>query len=168
MLPGLTYLFSVLANFLIIPICDWDDKWGSVFNNGSLPIIAFGIISAGIPYLMEKIENQSRRKGNKIDKNDIDELHIIRRRIMSLATIFLFLTSGLFILQSILPNIQTRNNFFIDFISFTLAIIFSWFSVSIGVKMYLVQGAFIVKADFKETIDNTRSSLNNTDNEFNS
>lgn len=165
LLPFLTYLFSIVANLMIIPFCELGEKWSSILNNGSLPIIAFGVISAGIPYLMEKIENrniQGREIENKqiVDDSrvEFDEFHTIRKRVMAVATLFLFLTSGLFIFQSISPNISKTTSFFSSFLSFALSIIFAWFSASIGVKMYLLQGSFI-GGDFSNSMKESRNNL---------
>ena len=151
-LPTLTYLFSVLANVLIVPTCQLPEKLSSILNNGSLPIISFGIVSAGVSYLMEQI-----------DADNLD-FHQIRRRIMSVATILLFLTAGLFIFQSILPNISTHSESWKHLISFIVSLILIWFSASVGIKMYFLQGSFV--NDFKASVDDKKKDLNKRDDEF--
>lgn len=144
-LPILTYFFAVVMNIIITPIDRLSDVWASVVNNGSLPIAAFGIISSGIPYLMEHLSNIN---------SDINGL---RKRVMAIATVFMFLTSGLFLFQSISPN-TVKLEGYQNVIVFLLSIVFAIFSISVGIKMYLLQSALF--NDYDELTKGNRDKLN--------
>lgn len=122
-LPLLTFLLVFILN-VATNIC-YFEKYLAFLNNGSLPIISFGILTSGMPYLLEVMENRP-------------DYHIVRRRVMSIAMFFLFLSASLYILQT-LSIIQ-------DSLSVLTCILIALFSIyiflssnSIGYKMFLLQ-----------------------------
>lgn len=144
-LPFLTYFFAVIMNLLVTPTSQLCKSWASIVNNGSLPIVAFGILSSGVPYLMEQM------------KINDDKIYHLRKRVMAIATVFMFLTSGLFLFQSISPNTVQLNNFQ-NITIFLLSVIFAWFAISTGIKMYLLQSD--LNTDFGAVTNKKRDDLN--------
>ena len=94
LLPICAYSFAFLVNLLLLvnqPASVTSLEFFQTLNNGSLPIIAFGIISSCISYLMEYIEEAADQR----------LIWYLRRKLMAIAVLFLFLTSAIYILQSI-------------------------------------------------------------------
>lgn len=122
-LPLITFLFVVLFNILsniLEPA-----KYYSFFNNGSLPIIAFGIITSGMPYLLEQLEGYP-------------DLYIVRRRVMAVGLIFLFLSASVYIIQT-LSIITSKLDNLTNFIIAIMSICIFFISSSIGYKMFILQ-----------------------------
>ncbi len=76
LLPVVTFLFVFIfnmatTNFFKFGLVASANKAISIFNNGSLPIISFGILTSGMPYLLEQLKVYP-------------EYHIIRRRVSRL------------------------------------------------------------------------------------
>jgi hypothetical protein len=116
------------AIVLLLNIClsvNNSELWFSFVNNGSLPIISFGIISAGMPYLLEQLE-------------EFPEYHIIRRRVMAVSLVFLFLSASMYIFQTVYV-ISLKLNFLTNVISLILSLYIFFFSASIGYKMFVLQ-----------------------------
>lgn len=147
-LPLLTFLLVFVLN-IITNIC-YLDKYVSFFNNGSLPIISFGILTSGMPYLLEVMENHP-------------DYHIVRRRVMSIALFFLFLSASLYILQtlSIIQNsFSLLTNLFLAVVS--IYVFFS--SNSVGYKMFLLQSKNI--PPFDDKINKGVNDLKNSTNDM--
>lgn len=137
-LPLAAYIFAFLVNliYLLNHPCELTIKnIFSTFNNGSLPIIAFGIVSSGIPYLMEVIENTAVSKWDIISN--------LRKKVMAVSVVFLFLTSALYILQS-----MNRNLIYIsgvqEVVIFAVTLFILILACSTGGKMFLLQKSTII------------------------
>lgn len=133
LLPLATYTFAFLINFtfLLNEPCKFTLK--NIFatlNNGSLPIIAFGIVSSSIPFLMEVIEVENEKR-----KSIIGDL---RKKIMAIAVLVLFLTSALYVLQSINREFIILDDYQ-EIILFVMTFVILLFSISNGGKMFLLQ-----------------------------
>lgn len=123
-LPLLTFLFVYLLNILTKDICNIQNYY-TFFNNGSLPIISFGILTSGMPYLLEQLE-------------DYPDFQSVRRRVMALALFFLFLSASIYIIQTlsiITSNLDSKMNIILIILSIYVFL----FSSSIGYKMFLLQ-----------------------------
>jgi len=144
-LPLTTFLFVFVLNILSNQIAL--DNFYSYFNNGSLPIIAFSIITSGMPYLLEKLENYP-------------ELYIVRRRVMAIGLIFLFLSASIYIIET-LKIITSQFNTCLSFVISLLSIGIFFISVSIGYKMFLLQSKNIRPYD-ENVNDNVRDLANAT------
>ncbi|WP_256003495.1 hypothetical protein [Pedobacter deserti] len=88
-----------------------------------MPIISFGIISAGMPYLLVQLE-------------EYPNFHIIRRRVMAVAMIFLFLTATMYIFQTMSG---LKLGALTHWTSFLLSAYIFLFCASIGYKMFILQ-----------------------------
>lgn len=144
-LPFLTYLLAALFNVILCKDIAslWKD-WPKIFVNGSLPIISFGIISSGVPFLMEDLSIQN------------PEVSRIRRRVMAVALLFLFLTASVYIFQTvslIADRLEPAGSGLVLLVS----IIISLFSISVGFKMFLLQSSFQKGID--EEIRNNTSTM---------
>ncbi|RBN49470.1 hypothetical protein [Flavobacterium psychrolimnae] len=122
-LPLVTFLLVLVLN--IITNLYETEKYFSFLNNGSLPIISFGVLTSGMPYLLEQLES-------------FPEYHVVRRRVMSVALFFLFLSASLYILQT-LSVISNNLSCLMNFILLILSIYVFFFSSSIGYKMFILQ-----------------------------
>ena len=140
-LPLLTFLIVLILN-ITTNICHFD-RYFSFLNNGSLPIISFSILTAGMPYLLEVLENHP-------------EYHIVRRRVMSIALFFLFLSAALYIIQT-LSIIQNSFNLITNLLLALLSIYVFLTSNSIGYKMFLLQSKNIPPYD--ENVNNEVQGL---------
>jgi hypothetical protein len=139
-LPLVTYAVAVFFNFLLEPtLCALSRDWTKVVLNGSVPIISFGIISSGVSYLMEKLDK------------DTQGVQGIRKRIMAYALVFLFLTSVLYIFQSI-PKLGDEIQGVGNMVILVLTLAMCLGSVSIGAKMYLLQKSVVEGGDLIEGI----------------
>lgn len=148
-LPLITFFFAACIN-MIYSECLCSD-WGKIFNNGSIPIIAFGVISSTIPYLVEKLRFKKKNGVDK-DNNDEDDEEIfdLRKRTLAFATVLLFVTAGLFIIQSVslFKNDDKRN-----WLLLIVAILTTIFSAKIGRIMFLLQSVYITKEGFGESVE---------------
>lgn len=147
-LPLITFLFVVFLNLITSGNSDDFIKY---FNNGSLPIIAFGIITSGMPYLMEQLE-------------EYPDYHMVRRRIMAIGLFFLFLSSVIYILQTV-EIVSLKLTFCINILIFVLSCFVFMAAQSIGYKMYLVQSKHIkdFSQDIQDNVDNLRGSTDDLD-----
>jgi len=116
-------------------------------NNGSLPIISFGIISSGMPYLLEQL-------------GQYPEYHSIRRRVMAISLLFLFLSTAIYIMQTLYTISQTINNI-TSFVSMLFAFCIYFFSNSVGYKMFMLQSKNIDSFEdvINDKVDSLQSSL---------
>jgi len=144
-LPLITFLFVAAINILYTNcLCS---SWGKIFNNGSLPIIAFGVISSTIPYLVEKLRSESNEK---LDVDNNVEIFDLRKRALAFATVLLFITAGLFIVQSLnfVENNDTKNIIFL-----ISAIIITFLSAIVGRAMFLLQSVYVANEGFEESVE---------------
>lgn len=141
MLPLVT--FSVVLILNILTNIDEPNRFYSFLNNGSLPIISFGIITSGMPYLLEQLK-------------EFPEFHTIRRRVMAIALFFLFLSASLYILQTLFI-ISNQLSCITNFILLVASLYVFLFSKSIGVKMFVLQSKNI--EPFFDSINNKRNEL---------
>lgn len=140
-LPLATYIFSFLINFIFLlnePSKFTVKNVFATLNNGSLPIIAFGIVSSCIPFLMEMIEVEEKAK---------HVLGDLRKKIMSFSVLILFFTSALYILQSINRDFIYLSDYQ-EVIIFVLTVIILVLSISNGGKMFLLQKDTIHKVEY--------------------
>lgn len=148
-LPLFTFLLVVILNMLtnILKV----DAFYSFLNNGSLPIISFGIITSGMPYLLEQL-------------GDYPDLQIVRRRVMAISLFFLFLSASIYIIQT-LSIISKELNDVTNLFLLILSIYVFLFSSSIGYKMFLLQSKNIKSYDqeIKDNIIDLRTSLDDLD-----
>lgn len=122
-LPIVTFMVAVILN--IITNVHAPERFFSFLNNGSLPIISFGIITSGMPYLLEQLK-------------EFPEFHTIRRRVMAIALFFIFLSASLYILQTLLI-LSSQFSCVANLILLGASIYVFLFSRSIGVKMFVLQ-----------------------------
>lgn len=149
-LPIVTFISVIFLN--LITNLDKLELFFSFVNNGSLPIISFGIITSGMTYLLERLE-------------EFPDFYSIRRRVMAVSLIFLFLSAVLYILQTLLVISATMScisNGIILFISIWVFL----FAKSLGVKMFTLQSKNVSLSfdeDMKNSIDSLKDSLNDID-----
>ena len=129
-LPLVTFGFAVLINVLYFEPKKLSAEWGKMFNNGSLPIIAFGIISSSLPFIVDKLTRQ--------DKQKEDVMYALRKRVLGIATIVMFIASGLFIIQSLsaLSNNSFRHQILLGF-----SVLITIWASTLGRIMFLTQSA---------------------------
>jgi hypothetical protein len=146
-LPLVTFLFAAGIN-LLYTSCIYS-TWGKMFNNGSLPIIAFGILSSAVPYLVEKIQ---------LRQPEESEVYDLRKRTLAFAVVLLFITAGLFIVQSInfVENTQVVNTVLLVF-----AVVATILAVKVGRVMFLLQSAYAntFQEDVGEKVDAMKNDL---------
>ena len=120
-----------------------------IINNGSLPIIGFGIVSSSITYLMEVIDEGK--------KSQTANLAYIRRKIMSISVLVLFLTSALYILQSISRDFFP-SSIVQDIIIFVTTLVILILAISTGRKMFLLQ-KLTIENDYAVSIHKSTNSF---------
>jgi len=140
-LPLLPFFISMFIHVLI----DGFNDWGRILNNGSIPIISFGIISSGIIFLMEKLK-----------KDDLI-IEYLKRRVMAIAVVMLFITAALFIFQSLVDKLFNTEcsliNFWQHAIMFIISVICLVLAARVGQNMFFLQKQIIDKnfaADYYE------------------
>lgn len=148
-LPLLTFITALIIN--IITNLNKPELFYSFMNNGSLPIISFGILTSGMPYLLEQL-------------GAFPEFHNIRRRVMAIALFFIFLSASIYILQT-LSIINSNLSCIANFISLLSSIYIFLFSSSIGFKMFILQSKNIEPYSdvIKEKVDRLKDSLDDLD-----
>ena len=148
-LPLLTFVIVLFLN--LITSYSASNNYFSFINNGSLPIISFGILTSGMPYLLEQLQ-------------DYPEYHVVRRRVMSIALFFLFLSATLYILQT-LTILQSGFSCFTNWILLILSVYVFLFSNTVGYKMFLLQSKNIneFSTDVNENVTNLQSSVSDID-----
>lgn len=139
-IPLSTYIVAIVVNVLISGLNDWE----KVVNNGSLTIISLGLLTSGVPYLLEKLE-----------KHD-DGIELIRGRAMALAMVLIFLSSAWSIFQTtslalfsscpFIKNIQNIITLFVGIIIFS-------YSVTVSLNMFLLQKKAIEKTVYEDIIE---------------
>jgi hypothetical protein len=129
------------------------DNLKCFLNNGTLPILSFGIISTNFFYLLENIPD------NLSDDKELYEN--MKLKITVLGIICLFIATTMYIFQS---------NFLVNFgnshywPSIVFSIVVLIYSVSCAKKMFLLQNGFLT--DYAVAISNLKTDLNKTDDEF--
>ena len=125
-IPFATYIISIVVTFLISGLKDWE----KIVNNGSLTIISLGLLTSGVPYLLEKLDKHN---------TGID---LIRSRAMAFAMVLIFLSSAWSIFQttslalfSSCPFINTLQNITVLIIGIA---IFAY-SFCVSLNMFLLQ-----------------------------
>lgn len=144
-LPIATFLVALSIN-LATNMCR-PELFYSFVNNGSIPIISFGILTSGMPYLLEQL-------------GEYPDFHTIRRRVMAIAMIFLFLSSCLYTIQT-LQIVSTKLNCIANFILMSTSIVVFLFSSSIGFKMFVLQSKNIPAFDenVQENVDDLMDAV---------
>lgn len=148
-LPLITFLLVVILNLLTNTFDA--NCFYSYMNNGSLPIISFGIITSGMPYLLEQLK-------------DFPDYQSARRRVMAISLFFLFLSASLYVIQTFSIISPLLNN-----LTKLLILIFSiyvfLFSSSIGYKMFLLQSKNITtyEEDVKDKVKDLKDSVEDLD-----
>jgi len=141
-LPLLPFIIAVLIHVLI----DGMTNWGKTINNGSIPIISFGIVSSGIIFLMEKL------------KKDDYIIEHIKRRVMAIAVVLLFLTASLFIFENLIDKLFVSEDqcLFINSLQhgamFIASLVCLWFSIRIGQNMFFLQKQIIDKDNYSSNM----------------
>jgi hypothetical protein len=148
-LPLIPFVLVLVLN--ISTNTDSSNLFFSFVNNGSLPIISFGIISSGMPYLLERL-------------SEFPEYHLIRRRVMAVSLFFLFLSAALYIFQT-LYLFNVKINLITNIASLFFSIYVLSFSGSIGYKMFILQSKNIPPYDegVKEDVKGLRNALDDLD-----
>lgn len=125
-LPIATFTSVAILNLFLSKSIN--TEWHRFVNNGSLPIIAFGIISSAISYLVEQL---NAAKSHIFD---------MRKRITAVGLLLLFLTSILFLVQSITVFTfnQSQNTILLG-----VTILLTLYSIKLGRHMYLLQSNFV-------------------------
>lgn len=153
------FQYSVLMNlapFLIsflISYCIDPSNIYCFVNNGSLPIIAFGILATNMVYLIENIPNGR-------------ETYIsLKSSTMNFSIIIVFLAAILYIFQSNFLNHFTQRYLSISlYISLFILVM----SIVFGKKMFLLQNKLIslFEENFKEQMDSLQIVPKNSDIKF--
>jgi formate-dependent nitrite reductase membrane component NrfD len=130
------FVISILIEVSIAP-----DNIKCFLNNGSFPIIAFGIVSTNLIYLIENISTER------------EEYASLKSRTMVYSSIIIFLAAILYIFQSNFLESFTPSQLFY---STWAGIIILIFAIAIGKKMFLLQNKLIglFEDTFKEQMDN--------------
>lgn len=156
LLPFVTFFFVFLLNIFTFDFINKSffeamKSSFSSFNNGSLPIISFSILTSGMPFLLEKL-------------TVYPEYHLLRRRVMAISMIFLFLSASLYVIQTL--NIYKDNfNTQASILQIILGCYVFLFACSIGFKMYLLQSTHII--DYEGKINKNVENLSNSVNDMN-
>jgi hypothetical protein len=139
-IPLATYIISIAVNVLISGLTDWE----KVVNNGSLTIISLGLLTSGVPYLLEKL-----------DKDD-ENIDIIRGRAMAIAMVLIFLSSAWSIFQttslalfSICPFIKNIQNL----VTLVVGVLIFLYSAHVSLNMFLLQKKAIENIAYQEIIE---------------
>lgn len=144
-LPVVTFFVVLILN--ISTNIDKPELFLQFMNNGSLPIISFGILTSGMPYLLEQLQTYP-------------DFHIIRRRVMAIAMIFLFLSASLYTLQT-LHIINERLNCCTSLLLLLASIYVFFFSSSVGFKMFVLQSRNInsLPEDIEQNIQGLQNAV---------
>lgn len=144
-LPLITFIAVVILNLMI---SGWEiECFYSFFNNGSLPILSFGIISSGMPYLLEQLK-------------EFPDYQATRRRVMALSMFVLFLSASLYILET-LSTISTQSGMGFKTTIFISSIYIFLAASSIAYKMFLLQSRNIKEyaEDIREGVDDLKAAV---------
>jgi hypothetical protein len=153
------FFISVILNvapFILAGVLEaylHSDNLKCFLNNGTLPILSFGIISTNFFYLLENIP------GNLTDDKELYEN--MKLKITVLSIICLFIATTMYILQSNFIG-NFGNNHYWPSIIFSIVVLI--YSVSCAKKMFLLQNIFLT--DYAKTISNLKNDLNKKDDEF--
>jgi hypothetical protein len=148
-LPVITFLIVLILN--IFSNLNSPELFFQFVNNGSLPIISFGVLTSGMPYLLEQLQT-------------FPDFHVIRRRVMAIAIIFLFLSASLYILQT-LHLISEKINCVTSVFLLLGSIYVFFYSSSIGYKMFLLQSKNIISLpeQMEEKVKDLKNAVDDLD-----
>ena len=148
-LPVVTFLVVLILN--ITTNIDKPVLFLQFMNNGSLPIISFGILTSGMPYLLEQLQTYP-------------DFHVIRRRVMAIAMIFLFLSASLYTLQT-LHIINQSLNCWTSLLLLVASIYVFFFSSTIGFKMFALQSRNITSLpeEMEQNIQDLQNAVEDLD-----
>ena len=120
----------------------------SILNPPSLSIIAFGIVSSAVSYLVEHI------------KDGEPAMYDLRKRVMAVSLLLLFVTASLFLFQSLNVVANSLESFHHSVI-FLISLLAAVYSIRVGRKMYLLQSSFAdtYAEQDSERVDNITNSL---------
>ena len=140
------FLFSVLIEF-------YNNKknLSHLLNNGSLPILAYGLLATNFFYLLENVPDFA---GSRNFQN-------LKTRLCALSILTMFFAAILYVLQSNWINSFQQSHLKVSFYASTLLLLFS---IAWGSKMHLLQHKKI--SDYAEGISNARNNLTHQDNEY--
>lgn len=122
-------------------------------NNGTLPILSFGIISTNFFYLLENIPENST--------GDRELYENIKLKITVLGIICLFIATILYVFQSNFIDNFENNHYWPSIVFSSIILIYS---ISCAKKMFLLQNGFLT--DYAKTISKTKIDLTKIDDEF--
>ncbi|MEA5459851.1 hypothetical protein VB796_12420 [Arcicella sp. LKC2W] len=145
-----------LAPFLLASLLEWYlhiDNFKCFLNNGSLPILSFGIIATNFFYLIENIPENSNQ--------DKELYQNMKLKVSVVAIISLFISTILYVFQSnfILLFLPEHYN-----ISIYISLIVFCYAVSCGRKMFLLQNSFLI--DYAASVNDIQEKLEEHDDEF--
>lgn len=104
---------------------------------GSIPIVAFGIISSNISYLTERLSKTSK------------VVEIMKKRILGVGVLILFLLVCVFVVESVVKfDLKDRERTYL----FISSMILLFYSISIGIKMFLFQDESVKNKFDKEVV----------------
>lgn len=152
-------LISVILNLfpflltIVIAYCTGNIELLCFINNGSLPIISFGIVTTNFVYLIENLSTDREIYSN------------LKTLTTVYAIILIFVLALLFIFQSNFLDSFTHSQLTL---SLGLSIVCFVLSVSLGKKMFLLQNKLvsIFEDVFKEQMDKLQIVPNNSDIKF--
>jgi len=154
-LPLITFGFAVVTNLVYSTPSGVKAKWGTFLNNGSLPIIAFGIMSSSLPYMVEKLSLSGAAKDTII--------YSLRKRVVAIVAAVMFLASGLFIIQSLsfLQNNHSQNTL----LAIGGLIVTIWATI-LGRAMFLTQSMIVERDVAGDINDKTKQQKVELANQF--
>jgi hypothetical protein len=137
----------------VIAYCTGNIELLCFINNGSLPIISFGIVTTNFVYLIENLSTDREIYSN------------LKTLTTVYAIILIFVLALLFIFQSNFLDSFTHSQLTL---SLGLSIVCFVLSVSLGKKMFLLQNKLvsIFEDVFKEQMDKLQIVPNNSDIKF--
>ena len=142
------FLVSILIAYLTDP-----DNLLCFINNGSLPIIAFGIVATNLVYLIENISTERETYSN------------LKNSTLIFSVILIFPAAILYVFQSNLLEHFTPVHLKI---SLWVSIFIFIMSVVMGKKMFLLQNKLVslFEERFKDQMDKLQVVPNNSDIKF--
>ncbi|MER0441598.1 hypothetical protein [Emticicia sp. W12TSBA100-4] len=131
------------------------DNFLCFLNNGSIPILSFGILATNFFYLIENVPE------NDPEYREIYEN--MKLKVTVVTIILLFISTILYIFQSNFINYFLPQYYTLSIVISTVILIYS---VSGGRKMFLLQNKFLL--DFATTIDVTKKQLDDNNDGYQS
>ncbi|TDB60407.1 hypothetical protein [Arundinibacter roseus] len=130
-----------------------NDNLNCFLNNGTLPILSFGIIATNFFYLMENIPD-NLKEGKELYEN-------MKLKVSVVGIVILFTTTIMYIFQSNFINNYKPEHYLV---SFFVSLILFFYSISCAKKMFLLQNSML--EDYANAISNTKKNLDKDDDEF--